>query len=132
MTFSLDDTKAILRHPAVDGAMKRIVGNRMVAVPKMPTWRFAGQDNPTTPFRLLRECVERAVAESIRDVAPDDRQGLLIVLRMVEGDDIAVVARAVGAAVEDYAVTMQFGPEGLRDYREHLNRTEKSNEQARS
>lgn len=109
MTFTLDETKAILVHPAVDAAMRRIVGGRTESVPETPPWRFADRDNPSTPFRLFRACVKRAV---------NDAMAHATLLPLLHDDPHA--ADAVADTAEDYAVEMQFGPEGVRSYREFI------------
>jgi hypothetical protein len=110
MKFTLDETKAILAHPSVDAAMRRIAGGRTESVPETPPWRFADRDNLSTPFRLFHACVKRAVVDALlEDVT---------LLPLLHHDPFA--AEEVATVAEDYAVEMQFGSEGVLSYREFI------------
>jgi hypothetical protein len=60
--------------------------------------------------------VERAVAAT----TGRERERLLSMLRMVEGDPVEPVAKALGIACEEYAVTMQYGADGWRSYQQFI------------
>lgn len=117
MNFTLDESKAILKDPIMDGAMRAQIKTRGASLPVLPAWPYAGKQIPISPFRLLRTCVESAVLDSVACATGLVRQRLLLLLHMVEGDDAAPVAAAVAETVESYAVEMQHGTEGLRNYR---------------
>jgi hypothetical protein len=110
MNFTLDETKAILAHPSVDAAMRRIVGSRMESVPETPPWHFADRDNLSAPFRLFHAYVKHAVVEALLEDST--------LLPLLKHDIFA--AEAVATVAEEYAVEMQFGPEGVLSYREFI------------
>lgn len=117
MSYSFDESKAILAHPSVHEIMGRIVHGREIAPPQTPPWHYDGRDNPTSPFVLFARCVERAVKEAIETTPPGTvRERLLLVLHITETNDPAATAQAVGQTCEHYAVQMQFGEAGLRAY----------------
>lgn len=117
--LTIDNVKTIIAHRAVYAAMHRILvlGPTQI-VPPSPTWVFDGAERPTSPFTLLHHCVKLAVAEAI--VNGPDREGLLALLMASEGNP----AEEVGNIAEDYAVEMQFGPEGVKSYREIVSYTQ--------
>lgn len=127
MNFAFDETRAIIAHAAVHVEMKNVIGGRMVPVKPTPQWTYAGSSVPTGPFRLFRGSVELAITRALAAVIGKERDRLLSLLRMVEGDDPAPVAKAVGIACEEYAVKMQHGEDGWRNYQEFIKPYEASN-----
>lgn len=118
IVYSYEDSKAILRNPDVHRIMARVVHGREIAPAQTPSWPFDGRDNPTAPFVLLAACVERAVAEAMRNTKGREHERLLTTLRATPTDDPDKIAEAVADSVEGYAVEMQFGVAGLNNYRE--------------
>lgn len=123
MNYTFDESKAILRHPAVHAVMSRVVHGCEIAPPQTPPWHYDGRDNPTSPFVLFGLCVERAVYEAIRTTPPGrERERLLLLLNITETHEAPAVSKAVGRTCEDYAVQMQFGDAGLRSYTQFAKR----------
>lgn len=120
MNFAFDETRAIIAHNAVHVEMRNVIGGRMVPVRPTPPWNYAGSSIPTSPFRLFRGSVQLAITRALAAVTGKERDRLLSLLRMVEGDDPAPVAKAVGIACEEYAVTMQHGAAGWQNYHEFI------------
>lgn len=120
MNFAFDETRAIIGHNAVHVEMKNVVMGRLVPVKPTPPWHYADRDIPTGPFRLFRGSVEMAVTRAVASTHGRERDRLMTLLRMVDGEDAAPVAKAVGIACEEYAVTMQFGADGWRSYSEYI------------
>lgn len=126
-TFTIDETKAILNHPAVHRGMQRIVAERIVpeslrATP-LPPWTFHGRENPTGPFRLFRYSVETAINLAVIAALGRERERLLIALRLTDSDEgpaVKQVAKQVAETCEQYAVMMQHGAEGWESYKAHV------------
>lgn len=121
--FTFEESKAILSHPAVDAAMRDVVGGRKIKLTNpLPRWRFADKDISCGPFRLLAECAKAAVNIGVLTATGLDRERLLILLRLAEGDPSSYVAQSLADTVEQYAVEMQHGADGWRSYSEHIKR----------
>lgn len=116
--FTLDETKAILKHPQVHAAMQSIVRDRSIVPPRNPPpWMYGDKPVPTGPFRLFRASVEAAVRLALDTAKDRDRERLLILLRLTEGQDTPATILAVGLTCEEYAVAMQQGPASLPSWR---------------
>lgn len=116
--FTLDETKAILKHPAVHAAMYNIIRERSIVPPSNPPpWVYNGKPVMVAPFRLFRASVEMAIRNALDAVKDRERERLLILLRLTEGQDPAPTILAVGGSCEEYAVTMQQGPASLESWR---------------
>lgn len=124
MNFSFEDTRNIIRLNPVHVEMQKVVigamGRDRVPVKPTPPWTFGGKAISTGPFRLFRGCVEMAITQAVEAATGRERERLLSALHMVEGDDPAPVAKAVGISCEEYAVTMQHGNNGWRAYQDFI------------
>lgn len=124
MSFSLNETKDILKVPAVIAAMRAIVaeGTLVKALPRLRPWSFAGKEHPTLPFQHLRATVEAAITRAIQAVEGKgkDKERLYLMLRMAPGDSVEAAAKAVAETTESYAVVMLHGSTGLQSYRAHV------------
>lgn len=116
--FTLDETKAILKHAHVHAAMQTIVRERAIVPPRNPPpWLYDGKPVMVGPFRLFRASVEMAIRNALDTAKDRDRERLLILLRLTENEDSAPVILAVGVACEEYAVATQQGPNSLPSWR---------------
>lgn len=117
--FTLDETKAILKHANVHAAMQSIVRERAIVPPSNPPpWPYNDKMIPTGPFILFRASVEMAVRNALETAKDRERERLLTLLRLVEADDPRAAILALGLACEEYAVAMQQGPGSLPSWRE--------------
>lgn len=84
-------------------------------------WVYERLTRPTSPFLALHEHSEKSVADALVEARGRELERLLILLRMTHADDrVYFHSHGVAAALEEYAVRMQFGQAGLAAYKEFM------------
>ncbi len=118
ISFTLAEAKEVIAFPLVDRYMRRRLFDVVAIEPNPSPWIFQGQERRTAPFQLLHAVVAQSVLDALIVATDRDLQRFLILLKMTDTADRAPEhSLGVATAVENYAVRMQFGQEGLDSYR---------------
>ena len=133
--FTVPQVTEILRHPVVERMMLRLFkidvsydipyvagysqdGTIIYIDRDVPkTFEWAGRQVLTSKFLCDHEHTEKSVIDAIREARERELQRLLILLRMTGPDDqVYYHAHGVATTFEEYDVTTNIGPSGLKFY----------------
>ncbi len=133
--FTLPEAKAILAFPLVARIMARTrtINSRDWDIPylagyskdgrtiyidrSLAEWTWQRQIRPTKPHLILHEQSEKSIADAIAEAQGRELERLLILLRMAHADDqVYYHCHGVATCIEEYSVTMQYGPDGCDSY----------------
>src|ERR1019366_6289709 len=133
--FTLAEAKDVLANPVINRLMWRtpsinstdwdipnLVGysqdGLIIFIDRsLGAWQYRDTTVPMEPFLALRGRSEKSVIDALATAQGRELQRLLILLKMTHADDdVYPHARGVAAALEEYAVRMQYGQVGFDYY----------------
>ena len=148
--FTLDKAKAILALPVVAATMKRryrvedhqwdipylagynVYGSIVYIDRDLKPWPYKARSITCRRFLEVHEHVEKSLIDAIQE-GEQDKWVLLRMLRMFQGpdDELYYHCHGVATAIEEHAVRLEFGADGLTSYNAFMKTQIKSAEDKR-